>query len=282
MTAADAYLKLKLAQQLFKKSPEHLAPDETRKLDAAATRQRALEAAILSTPEAAQVMLPRSSVESSLKEIQQRYASEDDFHVDLDRIGLTAATLKEAVERDLTVEAVLDKVASRAAKVSDTEVEIFYFMHKERFTRPPGRTLRHILITINPDYAENGREEALRRIENIRARLIKDPSRFEEQALKHSECPTAMNGGLLGRVGAGQLYPELEPDAFSLAAGELSTVLESPVGFHLIHCDEIHASESMPLHEARERIHRHLMDQRQRICQKAWINALLRGNSVEG
>jgi nitrogen fixation protein NifM len=276
MNTADAYLKLKLAQQLFKKNPENLAPEEVRRVDTVAAKQRTLEAAILATPEAAQVMLPKSSVESSLKEIRQRYPSEDDYLADLDRIGLTPATLQAAVERDLTVEAVLEIVASRAAKVSDTEVEIFYFMHKDRFTRPPGRTLRHILITINPEYAENSREAALERIESIHARLVKDPTRFEEQALKHSECPTAMNGGLLGRVGASQLYPELEPAAFALKEGELSTVLESPVGFHLIRCDGVHDTETMSLQEARERVHKHLMEQRQRICQKAWINALLR------
>ncbi|GAB2181445.1 hypothetical protein DLREEDagrD3_16680 [Denitratisoma sp. agr-D3] len=271
----SAYLTLKLAQQLFQKNPDVLAPEERQRVDKVAAKQRELEALILATPEAAQVALPESSVKTSLKEIRQRYENDDDFHADLDRIGLSEATLREAVERDLTVEAVLEKVAARAAKVSDTDVEIFYFMHKDRFTKPASRTLRHILITINPEYKENDRETALARLEAVRKRLLKEPQRFEEQALKHSECPTAMNGGLLGNVTPGQLYPELEPAAFALQAGEISEVLESPVGFHIIYCEAVNDAAIMPLAEARERVHRHLLGQRQKICQKSWINSLI-------
>lgn len=273
--SVSAYLTLKLAQQLYQKNPDVLAPQERERVDTVAAKQRQLEALILATAEAAQVALPESSVKSSLDEIRKRYANEEDFHVDLDRIGLTEASLREAVERDLTVEAVLDKVAARAAKVSDTEVEIFYFMHKDRFTKPASRTLRHILITINPEYKENDRETAQARLEAVRRRLLKDPKRFEEQALKHSECPTAMNGGLLGNVIPGQLYAELEPAAFALQAGEISEVVESPVGLHIIYCEAVNEAATMPLAEARERVYQHLMGQRQKICQKSWINSLI-------
>lgn len=276
---AHPYLALKLSQQLYQKNPDALAPEEKQRVATAVAKQQHLETLILETPEAAQVVLPPSSLASSLTEIRQRYTTEDEFLGDLERIGLTEAELSEAIKRDLTVEAVLEKVATRAAAVSDTDVQIFYFMHKDRFTRPASRTLRHILITINPEYQENDRTTALARIETIRTRLLKDSRRFEEQALKHSECPTAMNGGLLGRVTAGQLYAELEPVAFALQPGELSSPVESPVGYHLIRCDAVHEAQTMSLEEARERVYRHLMEQRQRICQKAWINSLLRLSS---
>lgn len=273
--AISAYITLKLAHQLYQKNPDVLEPAERQRVDKVASKQAELESLILATPEAAQVSVPDASVKASLKEIRQRYDNEEDFHADLDRIGLTDATLTEAIQRDLTVEAVLEKVAARAAKVSDTEVEIFYFMHKDRFTKPANRTLRHIMITINPDYKENDRDTAHARLADVRKRLLKDPARFQEQALKHSECPTAMNGGLLGNVTPGQLYPELEPAAFALQVGEISEILESPVGFHIIYCEAINEPQTMPLTEARAKVHKHLLEQRQKICQKSWINGLI-------
>lgn len=276
-SAISAYITLKLALQLYQKNPDVLEPEERQRVDKVAAKQAALESLILTTPEAAQVSVPEASVKASLKEIRQRYENEDDFHVDLDRIGLSETSLKDAIQRDLTVEAVLEKVAARAAKVSDTEVEIFYFMHKDRFTKPANRTLRHIMITINPDYKENDRDTAHARLADVRKRLLKDPARFQEQALKHSECPTAMNGGLLGNVTPGQLYPELEPAAFALQVGEISEILESPVGFHIIYCEAINEPQTMPLTEARAKVHKHLLEQRQKICQKSWINGLLQG-----
>lgn len=274
MADVGAYLTLKLARELFRKSPDRLEPAERRRLDTVAARQQELETLILSTPEAASVALPESSVASSLDGIRARYESETDYQADLECSGLSPASLRREVERDLIVEAVLERIGSRAARVSDTEVELFYFIHKARFVRSETRTLRHILITLNEALPGNEPDAARARIETIRLRLLKDAKRFEEQALKHSECPTAMNGGLLGVVSRGQLYPELEPAAFALAIGEISAVAESPMGLHLLRCDAIDPPRTLALAEAWERIRRHLDEQRRKACQKSWINAL--------
>ncbi|OHC66994.1 MAG: nitrogen fixation protein NifM [Rhodocyclales bacterium RIFCSPLOWO2_02_FULL_63_24] len=277
MTEPDAvYLSLKLAAQLFEKPLEALAADELRRVKNVAAKQHEIEALILQTPEAARVMLPEASIEACLKEIRGRYASEEDYHADLDRIGLDGAALRQAVLRDLRVEAVLEKVGAHAAAVSETEVEIFWFMHKERFRRVETRVLRHILVTVNDALPGSERDTARAAIEAIRARLLKNPERFAEQALKHSECPTAMHGGLLGAVPRGQLYAELEAAAFALAAGELSIVVESELGFHLLLCDAINEARTLSLAEARPTIREHLEQQRRGMCQKSWINALRR------
>ena len=268
------YLALKLAARLYSKPLEVLAADELRRVKTVAAKQHELETLILTTPEAASVMLPETSIEASLAEIRERYASDADFNADLDRIGLDAPLLRQAVERDMVVEAVLEKIAARAVAVSDTEVEIFWFMHRDRFRRAETRVLRHILVTINEQLAGNERPAARARIDAIQARLAKSPERFAEQALKHSECPTAMNGGLLGSVPRGQLYPELEAVAFALAEASLSEPVESELGYHLIHCETINPERQSQLDEVRPTIREHLEQQRRSVCQKSWINSL--------
>jgi peptidyl-prolyl cis-trans isomerase C len=274
--AGSEYLTLKLAAKLFSKPPEALAADELRRVRAVAAKQREIEGMILGTPESANVMVPQASIEACLQEIRSRYGNEEDFQADLERIGLDLASLRQAVERDMVVEAVLEKVGARAAAVSDTEVEIFWFMHRERFRRAETRVLRHILVTINEALAGSERPAASASIEAIRARLLKDPERFAEQALKHSECPTAMNGGLLGRVPRGQLYPELEAAAFAMGEGELSQIVETELGYHLVFCETIDAERHSRFDEVRQTIREHLEQQRRGICQKAWINSLRR------
>lgn len=277
MTSANAtYLALKIARQLYAKSPQLLTHEETARVNKVAARQRELEALILGTPEATSVHLPAATLAASLQEIRARYDSDEDYHADLDRNGLDDASLQRAVCRDLIVEAVLDRIAHRAAAVSATDIEIFYFMHRERFQRPETRALRHILITVNEALPGSERQQAEAKIAAIRARLLKEPARFAEQALKHSECPTAMNGGLLGSVPRGQLYAELDPVAFALAAGEVSLPVESELGFHLLRCDAIDAARVLTLAEARDSIRTHLEEARRSVCQKSWINALRR------
>jgi peptidyl-prolyl cis-trans isomerase C len=273
---AHPYRELKLASRLFGKPPEALGPVERQRVRAAAEKQRELETLILATIEAAQVHVPEPSVSDALCEIRSRYPDDDAFQRALEAAGLDLDALRSEIGRDLRVEAVLDRVASRAAAVSDTEVEIFWFMHRERFRRAEARSLRHILVTINDTLAGSEREAARARIEGIQARLRKSPERFAEQALKHSECPTAMNGGLLGTLPRGKLYPELDAAAFALDAGALSAVLETELGFHLVRCDAIEPASTLALAEASAQIRQHLEQQRRGICQKSWINDLRR------
>ncbi|MDD5248194.1 MAG: nitrogen fixation protein NifM [Rhodocyclaceae bacterium] len=274
MPETQPYLTLKLAHELYRKAPERLAPAERQRLDNVVARQMKIEQRILATPDAAQVVLPVSSVDRPLAEIRQRYDSETEFAADLEKSGLSPAALRAAIERDLTVEAVLERVASQTAAVTETDVEIFYLTHRERFLRPASRTLRHILITVNESLAGNERDAVRIRIDEIRARLQKSPERFAEQALKHSECPTAMNGGLLGAVTRGQLYAEIEPAAFALRSGELSAVVESPMGFHVIFCEAIETPAELPLASVRDKVRTHLEDTRRRTAQKSWIAGL--------
>jgi peptidyl-prolyl cis-trans isomerase C len=271
---ASPYLALKLSHELFSKSPDALDESERKRVSAIAKRQQEIEQRILGSANGALVVLPEDSVEACVKDIQDRYPDGPEFEADLARSGLTVEALREAIRRDLKVEAVLEQVAAATPPVSDTEVEIFYLQHRERFIRPETRSLRHILVTVNDDLPGSTRAAASAKIEAIRERLLKDIGRFSEQALKHSECPTAMNGGLLGKVPRGKLYPEVEAVAFLLDAGELSGIVESELGFHIVLCDAVESEMQIPLSEVSERVREHLAGNRRATAQKAWIAGL--------
>ena len=271
---ALAYLELKTAQSLFGKSPTELAEDERQRVRALADRQYGLEARVLRAPEAGDAMVPAASLQAAFEEIRKRYAEEDEFIADLARNGLDQAAFNAALERELRVEAILEKVGARAPQVSEIDVELYYHYHPDQFRRPETRLARHILVTINPTLPDNTEVAARSRIEAIAARLEKSPRRFEEQALKHSECPTALQGGRLGDIPRGQLYPELDAALFSLTAGQISAVLESPLGYHLVLCEAITPERVLSLNQARGPIRARLEKNRKRICQQAWLKQL--------
>ena len=276
MSEVDSYLRLKLSQELYRKPPSMLEPVERQRVDSVAARQRSIEQRILSSAEAAQVVLPASSLSQALAEVRGRYGSDEEFLVDIESSGLDHEGLMAAIERDLKFDAILDGVASRIADVSETDIEIFYLMHRDKFCWPENRTLRHVLVTINESLKGNDRASARRKIDNVRARLLKSPERFAELAMRYSECTTAMNGGLLGVVEKGQLFPELEKAAFALNVDELSRVVESPVGFHVIHCVAVESASEQPLAAVREKIRTHLIESRRRAAQKEWIATLFK------
>jgi nitrogen fixation protein NifM len=272
---AAAYLELKAAQNLFGKPPTALAASEREHVRKMAAKQFSLEARVLAAPEARDAMVPPASLEAAMEEIRKRYADAADFHADLQHNGLDEAGFMDALERELLVEAILEKVGTRAAQVSDIDVEVYYHYHPDQFRRPETRRVRHVLITLNDDLPDNTRPAAQSRIEAIAARLARDSKRFEEQAMKHSECPTALQGGVLGEVPIGQLYPELDAALFAMSVGEISEILESPMGLHLLRCDDITPAAVLGLKDARGPIRTLLEQRRKRVCQGAWVKQLL-------
>jgi len=273
-----AYLALKAAQKIYGKAPAALQPDETERVQNMAHKQLKLEALVLATPEARDAMVPPSTLDAAMQEIRGRYAESEEFSDDLARNGLDDASFAIALAREMKVEAILEKVATRAEPVSDMDVELYYQYHPEQFRRPETRLVRHILITINDTIADNTRDKASQRISAIARRLNKEPGRFEEQALKHSECPTALEGGKLGDLPRGKLFPELDAALFELKAGEVSAVLESELGFHVLRCDTVTEAGVLGYEQAKQHIRKLLEKKRKRAYQQVWMKSLLEEN----
>lgn len=268
---SSAYVELKLAWELFQKAPESLSSPERQRLTEVSGKQARIEQAILASSEAAGVVIPEATLSQRIDEIRQRYQDSDELFRDLARIGTDEADLARAVERDLRVEAVLEKIASDLPAVTVVDAEIYYRLHPAAFDRPETRRLRHILITFN-----SAKEKIAARatLEKLRSTL-ENAEKFAAAALRHSQCPTAMEGGVLGAVRRKQLFAELEPAAFALTEGEISEVLESPIGLHILRCDEILPYGLLPFSEVQERVIEHLNEQKRKKIQRDWIKSIL-------
>ena len=222
-------------------------------------------------PEARDVHVPAPVVEQAVQGIVERYPDHAGFEADLERNGLDADTLRRAVERELRVEAVIERALADHCDVSDDEVAIYYLQHKERFTRPEVRTMRHILITVNEAYPENSPERARERIIEVKKKLGGDISLFEPLARGHSECPSAMEGGRIGKIKHGMLYPQLDTVAFAMACGTISDVVQSELGFHLLWCEAVADGGEVPLEEVSGKIRDVLVERKRKVFLREWL-----------
>jgi len=268
------YHLLRHALRLFGKNLAQLKPAEYQQVRDQANRSFEMESRALATAEAEGVLIPSEWLDASLQQLAARYASREAFLRDLTVNGLDEAGLRLALQRERLFDAILQRVSADCPGVSDIDVELFYEMHRERFEASEMRVARHILITVNAEYAENTRCAASARLEQIVDRLAGRVTRFPDFARRYSECPTAMQGGALGDVKPGQLYAELDAMLFSLQAGEISPIVESEMGFHLLLCEKIKPGKRIPLSRAAARIRALLQQRHQRNCQKAWLDAL--------
>ena len=268
---AFSYLLLQAAAELFARSPAALDPMERRRSEQQAAKALAIQDRVLASPEAADVCVPKTQLEAAVAAIAGRYAAVEEMEEDLARNGLSAEGLRRVLARDLKADAVIAKVTAKAAQVTDDEVEIYYEQHRDRFQLPESRSARHILITINDAFPENRRGQALDRAVDLAQELTAHPERFADTARRHSECPTAMEGGRLGRVVAGKLYPEVERALFALPENGVSRPVESPLGFHVLLCETIHPPGPVPLAEVRSRIAELLGERKKRAFLRGWL-----------
>mgnify|MGYP001805941723 CR=1 FL=1 len=268
------YHRLRAASDRFQTALTELEPWQREEVERQSEQTWTLESLVLSTGEARDTLIPERRVEEALDEIRQRYPSESEFLEDLERNGLDETTLCRALQRELIFDAVMTRVGAQADPVSEDDERGFHAEHRDRFRTSERRHARHILITINADYADNSRERARARIERLAVELRERPEAFGQLAHRHSECPTAMEDGRLGVLPRGRLYPELEAVLFGLDEGQISGVVESEIGFHLLWCERIEPARTIDFEQARPRIRAHLEASRRRECQRAWIARL--------
>ncbi|HTZ84955.1 MAG TPA: peptidyl-prolyl cis-trans isomerase [Candidatus Acidoferrales bacterium] len=156
--------------------------------------------------------------------------------------------------------AVLDTAkAEGSVQVTPEDLRAYYDQHREEYRVPEQVKVSHILIKTplpGPDgkVDEKGVAEAQQRAEDI-LRQLKSGANFEELAKKYSEDPgSAKQGGSLGWIGRGQTVPEFEKAAFSLPVGQISGLVKSSYGFHIIRVEGKQDAHLKPLDEVKDTI----------------------------
>ncbi|MEW6620338.1 MAG: peptidylprolyl isomerase [bacterium] len=135
-----------------------------------------------------------------------------------------------------------------AGTITDTEIEDYYRRHLTDYQQPEQVRARHILIK-----PENNKKEAKAKIEDI-LKEIKAGGSFEELAMKYSACPSKNQGGDLNFFSRGQMVKPFEDAAFNLKLGEISDIVETQFGFHIIKLEDKRQARTIPLSEASEGI----------------------------
>ena len=138
-------------------------------------------------------------------------------------------------------------------KVREREVRRYYKKNTDNYVTPPEIKARHILFKLPPDVSEEKQREKREQLRELLVQ-IKAGSSFEELAKAYSEDGTATEGGDLGWFKPGEMVPAFESAAFALAAGEVSDIVKSPFGLHLIKVDELKEEITKSLDDAHEEI----------------------------
>lgn len=150
-----------------------------------------------------------------------------------------------------------DSLAANA-NVTDAALSQYYETNKARFQEPEQRSASHILVLTQGKDKAAAKAQA----EKLLAQVKANPAGFADLARKHSEDPgSAAKGGSLGTFGRGAMVPPFEKAVFSMKVGEISDLVESEFGFHIIRVDGIVPGTLLALETVKEDIRAELTAQ---------------------
>ena len=145
--------------------------------------------------------------------------------------------------------------------VREREIRRYYKKYGENFATPAEINARHILLKLAADASEELLQLKTEQLEKLLDK-IKGGISFEELAIKHSEDGTAAEGGDLGWFKPGEMVSEFEDVAFALEAGQVSEIVRSPFGLHLIKVEQRKNEVTKSLEDVRGEITEILTDSR--------------------
>jgi peptidyl-prolyl cis-trans isomerase C len=175
----------------------------------------------------------QEAVEQEMAVIAGQFPGPATFEKALAQMNITKEDLRRDLERAQTVERMVESAIEPGIGVSPEEVRSYYDANPQMFTDPERMHIRHILLRVSPSTTEEQKAEMRRTLEGVRERVLKGES-FEALADQYSQDMRAGKGGDLGYVSRGQLAKDFEQSVFALQAGQLSGVVSSPYGYHLI------------------------------------------------
>ena len=151
---------------------------------------------------------------------------------------------------------VLNPAAAAAqVTVSDADVKSYYDQNAKRYTTEEQRRASHILITAPKDAPAKDRAAAKAKAEALLAQLRKNPGDFAKLAKENSQDPgSAERGGDLDFFGKGMMVKQFEDVAYKLAKGQISDVVESEFGYHIIQVTDIKAGGVRTLDQVKDEI----------------------------
>jgi peptidyl-prolyl cis-trans isomerase SurA len=210
----------------------------------------------------------------------QRNLSQDEFLKALERDGITPDVFRTDIRNQLLrMKLIRRDIKSRVA-VTNEEIGEYYRKHREDYEGKESVRIKQILLTLPKDGDPAARATLRTDAEAIHKRLMNGEP-FEQLSAQYSQGPGAAAGGDVGYIERGIIHSEVEDVAFSLPLNQISGVIESSVGFHIIQVidrrgEGLKAIESVR-EEIREKIDREKMDKKY----AEWLEELRKKSHIE-
>jgi peptidyl-prolyl cis-trans isomerase C len=207
--------------------------------------------------------------------LEKRVNNPDTFNQLLQRQQMTRQELQETLKEDLSIQNYVQQKIAPTVQVSDAEAKAFYDKNSDKMKHPERVQVSHILIRVPKDATDEQKATAKKKAEDL-LQQIKGGADFAQLATANSDDPgSKARGGALGWIQRGQTVKPFEDAAFALKPQQVSGVVESPFGYHIIKQTDHEAAGTTTFDEAEGQIKNFLTQQKVQAAVRAKVQELI-------
>jgi peptidyl-prolyl cis-trans isomerase SurA len=200
------------------------------------------------------IKVSSKEIEATLEEVKRRNAAtQEDLEKALTTEGLTLETYKKQIGKGIQRQKLIQWSVKVEAKAGEEELRDFYKRNIDRYPTTETYRTSHILFIIPKEATPEAMGEIRKKAQKVLEK-IKGGEDFGEMALLHSEDASSKNRGDLGYFRRGELVPAFERAALRLKVGEVSEIVRTEFGFHIIKLVDRKGTEPLPFEEVKEKI----------------------------
>ncbi len=280
ITEADVTLEVKRIQFQAKAMQKPL--DQSMMLS---MREKVIDSLInrellLQQSKAKGITTDEADIDNSIDQIKRRLEAGQSFESLMKEMGISMKTMRTQVGQASAIQKLLEVEVYPQAMVSEKESRIFFENNPQYFKKPEEVKASHILIQVAPDASAEEKLAARKKIEDIQIK-IEAGDDFADLARQYSEGPSSANGGDLGHFDRKKMVKPFSDAAFELKPGQVSDIVETRFGFHLIKVYDKKDKSSYVFEDIKDRLGEILQQQKMQEETVRYLEELRRTANVK-
>jgi len=268
-------IKQKISQQGQKISPEQLEGIRNEILDNLINLELLFQESLNNG-----IKVEKEAVDSQMKLLKQKFSNDTEFKNFLSELNLSESALRLKIKKGVAIQKLIETQIADKIKISDKESKVFYDTNPDLFKQPEQIKASHILIKVEQGEDETKKSEAEQKIKNIQQKLNKGED-FATLAKEFSEGPSKNNGGDLGYFQRGQMVKPFEDAAFALKTEEVSDIVETQFGYHIIKVADKKPEKTIAYENVKENLAQHLKQEKTNQEVKLYLQKLREKSKIK-
>ena len=226
------------------------------------------------------VKVDDQAINEQIETIKKRFFDEAAYKKALEEMDVSEKEIRAQIRRGLAINQLLDTNVSQKITVTEEESKKYYNNKLNLFKQPEQVKASHILIKVAPDAEESKKNQARKKIETVQKK-VRQGEDFGLLAKANSEGPTAQRDGDLGYFNRGRMAEPFEDAAFALNVGEVSGIVETQFGYHLIKVTDKKTARTIPYKEVQLRLEQYLKKEKEKTEIQDYIENLKKSAKIK-